>query len=363
MITEQIKFELANKYYICPDCGCLVAECDLITVNNEIVYYCSKCILDHAFKCLECGEWTDIDQLRHDENNDKIEYCEECRLEYYSYCEDCDNYVNNDDINFVESSGTYVCNDCLDNNFVRCDHCREYYRTNSRHIWASDTNQTICQNCCENYFVCDCCDEIYHMDNYGDDNRCQDCRDNDNHSSYIHDYSYKPDPLFFGVETITDIFKGFELEIDNISNKHDLAEELSKFKEIYLKNDGSLSDNGVEIVSHPMTLKYIKESFKLNDILNICKKYDARSHEAGNCGLHIHLNRDYFKNYELSATKILYLFEKFWPEIEKFSRRKDFGYCHKNRFNTEQDIKPNEIRKVREKTVKMDDIKPSIYVH
>ena len=46
------------------------------------------------------------------------------------------------------------------------------------------------------------------------------------------------------------------------------------------------------------------------------------SHDAGTCGLHIHLDRKFFGNKEDSSiAKLLYLFEKFRPEIMTFSRR------------------------------------------
>ena len=49
------------------------------------------------------------------------------------------------------------------------------------------------------------------------------------------------------------------------------------------------------------------------------------SHQAGTCGLHIHVNRDAFGNTEglqdVRIARILYFFEKNWEELLKFSRR------------------------------------------
>lgn len=50
-----------------------------------------------------------------------------------------------------------------------------------------------------------------------------------------------------------------------------------------------------------------------------------RSHQARTCGLHIHVNRTAFGEYEASQdaciARILYFFEKLWDELLKFSRR------------------------------------------
>ena len=49
------------------------------------------------------------------------------------------------------------------------------------------------------------------------------------------------------------------------------------------------------------------------------------SHQAGTCGLHVHINRnslgDSYETQECTIAKILYFYEKFWDEILRFSRR------------------------------------------
>ena len=47
-----------------------------------------------------------------------------------------------------------------------------------------------------------------------------------------------------------------------------------------------------------------------------------KSHDVGTCGLHCHLDRLFFgKKEDSSIAKMLYLFEKFRPELMRFSRR------------------------------------------
>lgn len=49
------------------------------------------------------------------------------------------------------------------------------------------------------------------------------------------------------------------------------------------------------------------------------------SHQAGTCGLHVHVNRTAFgateAEQDASIARVLYFFEKFWNELLKFSRR------------------------------------------
>ena len=88
--------------------------------------------------------------------------------------------------------------------------------------------------------------------------------------------------------------------------------------------DGSL-DDGIEIVSHPMTLDYHRNEMNWRDVLAKAVDLGYTSHNAGSCGLHIHCSRDFFgsdtEEQEISVGRIIYLTERFWNELVKFSRR------------------------------------------
>lgn len=100
-------------------------------------------------------------------------------------------------------------------------------------------------------------DNAYHLDGY---DYCRECYDEEcGKSQYIHEYGYKPEPVFYGD---SNRYFGVELEIDGAGKDDDYAEELLNIgnesgEHIYIKSDGSLND-GMEIVSHPMTLDYHK---------------------------------------------------------------------------------------------------------
>lgn len=122
---------------------------------------------------------------------------------------------------------------------------------------------------------------------------------------------------------------GVELEIDDGGESSSNAKELlsianRSYEHIYCKHDGSLEE-GFEIVTHPMTLDYHREGMTWADILHKAVAMGYKSHQAGTCGLHVHVNRNAFGStedeQEACIARILYFFEKHWEELLKFSRR------------------------------------------
>ena len=164
-----------------------------------------------------------------------------------------------------EEGGTWVddqflCQECVDEHCTTCDHCGET-------IWANDTVQddsiTLCPTCYDDYYHrCECCGRIIHDNNtnwQGDMPYCDSCYDEFNDE--IEEYSYKPDPVFYGDGNR---YLGVELEVDCGGKDDDNASKLKEIansihEHIYIKSDGSI-DDGFEIVSHPMTLDYHKIS-------------------------------------------------------------------------------------------------------
>jgi len=74
-------------------------------------------------------------------------------------------------------------------------------------------------------------------------------------------------------------------------------------------------------------------------------KHKYRSHDTTTCGMHVHINRDYFGTDKLSQdlciSKVLYLFEKYWDKVELIARRKSNGYAR--RFRLEEDETPIDL--------------------
>jgi hypothetical protein len=159
---------------------------------------------------------------------------------------------------------------------------------------VQDRDGGYCDDCIGNANYCENCDE-YNMDG------C-DCEPDAN---IIHDYSYRPDPVFHGTTNDDRLFFGIEIEVENparhgYGHKVEAAEyaqaHLEPIDLAYLKNDGSLS-NGFEIVTHPMTHDfYMNEAPELwNTLEHLRTNMEMRSWSTQTCGLHIHISRTGFK--------------------------------------------------------------------
>lgn len=249
-------------------------------------------------------------------------------MEEKIYCSHCGSFIDTDD--YEEFNGEILCSDCIDNFTSICDCCGE-------RIWSEDTYgdeyTILCGHCHDNHYTrCASCDSLihnddaYYLDGYS---YCRECYDEERDKCYhIHDYSYKPEPIFYGDSKR---YFGVELEIDGAGKDDEYAEELldiANMREdhIYIKTDGSL-DDGMEIVSHPMSLAYHKD-FCWEDIMHHAVRLGYRSHQTSTCGLHIHVNRDSLginrEEQDEVISRILYFVEHHWNEMLKFSRRSEY---------------------------------------
>jgi len=161
---------------------------------------------------------------------------------------------------------------------------------------------------------------------------------------YIADYNYIPNKFnFLRVDNEEELFLGVELEIDCGGTSDDNAKKvvdiLGKDK-VYCKRDGSLQ-NGFEIVSHPCTYEYHK-TMPYELLFEELTKLGYKSHDIGTCGMHVHINRDYFGKDKLSQDlnigKLLYLFEKFWDKIVLIARRGSNQYAQRFYLNDNETI-------------------------
>ncbi len=196
-------------------------------------------------------------------------------------------------------------------------------------VVGGDDERPLCEHCYDTLYTnCDCCGRLILQENeyYDDDtnrtlcNRCV-------KEGHIYNYSYKPSPIFQGDSQ--DLFIGVELELDDGGCSNSNARILTKLANekgahIYIKTDGSL-DEGFEIVTHPMTLKYHMEVMPWKELTKEALHLGDRSHKAGTCGLHCHVNRTYFgctcEEQEWNIGKVLFLVEKYWEELLRFSSR------------------------------------------
>ncbi len=230
----------------------------------------------------------------------------------------------------MEFDGQLLCPVCLEHETTVCSRCGE-------RIWnddnAGDGDTPLCQSCYDRFYTaCAHCgrvileDDAYYEDDERDDPLCWRCYSRAQEDKQIHDYYYKPEPVFYGEGSR---YFGVELEIDgageNSRNACQLMRLANRGRElIYCKHDGSLAD-GFEIVTHPMTLDFHRDKMPWMEVAGKAVSMGYTSHQAGTCGLHVHVNRTAFGVTEVTQdaciARILYFVEKHWEELLKFSRR------------------------------------------
>ena len=220
-----------------------------------------------------------------------------------------------------------VCSECEENECSTCKCCGDLIYNSD--IYGQDYDRCLCESCIHEYYVhCDECDDLMHRDDvyeYDDSYYCSQCYHEKTH--VIRQYSYKPEPIFYGKGKP---FLGVELEIDSGGKDSDNAREILDIansdnkKHIYIKSDSSI-DDGMEIVTHPMTLDYHLNSLNWEGILRAAVRMGYCSHQTSTCGLHVHVNRDSLGEDETeqdeTISRILYFVEHHWLELVKFSRR------------------------------------------
>lgn len=243
-------------------------------------------------------------------------------------CVCCGCVLENDyDVYYVFDN--VLCEDCYNDETRECDCCGERIWNNED---EGDDNITLCRDCLtDHYCTCHECGNLIHNEDafYESDDSdypyCGRCF-NELKNKVIHSYNYKPDPMFYGSD---DLYMGVELEIDNGGECNNNAEKLydiaNEDKEhIYIKRDGSIND-GMEIVTHPMSLDYHKNNMPWEELMQKAVNLEYRSHQTSTCGLHVHVNRAFFSSSRAEQdeciSRVLFIIERFWEEMLLFSRR------------------------------------------
>ena len=297
--------------------------------------------------CAECGCIIEDDDDWY-EFEGKI-YCEDCNDELFGICAECGEKFYRDDLNYIESYDHCVCDDCYRDCYSECVNCGELVRDNEMY---DSVDGSICEYCADyNYTCCDECGERVHNDyiHYDEDDGgyyCDECYEQ-RPEKVIHNYhhSHNNETKFYGgIDNGTTLFMGIELEVDEGDDRDDTAKEMYDCMPdgfITMENDGSL-DCGFENITQPATLEYhtsIRNNYE--DMFQIAKDNGFRSHNTSTCGYHIHFNRTFFEDKEDECiAKLLYLVEKFWDELVKFSRR---NYENLDRWAKKYDKTPDEV--------------------
>lgn len=275
-------------------------------------------------KCSQCGEYFYTKDLHRDKDGNY--YCDSCvAANSWEVCSDCGEILHSaNEYVYVNENLTdekIVCKDCINSgSYFKCSDCGGYFT--SSHLTLNGYGVSICPNCASGWTTCHECDMPIRIQ---DDNfYCGSyfCARHNPERIAIHNYSFKPNPIFYGDG---DLYMGVELEIDRGEGSVTTASEI-KTKQIYCKHDGSLGGEGIEIVTHPCTLGYHINELGWDRVIETALRNDYESHNAGTCGLHVHVNRTFFgddpESQEINISKVVILVQRFWEQIVVFSRRR-----------------------------------------
>lgn len=194
-----------------------------------------------------------------------------------------------------------VCYDCYHRLYISCSRC-------GRSVERSHAISGMCEHCGLRHYITG-----YHKS--------------------------QPTIEFFGDNHNNAVpYLGIELEVayggrnDSITEK--ILPLINKEKLFMYCSDDSSIDDGFENITQPATFEYhlsIKNNYKA--VFDTLRKYDYASHDTPCCGLHVHINRNFFpKNTETECLiRLTTMFVNFWDELVVFSRRihKKMKYCKK----------------------------------
>lgn len=238
-------------------------------------------------------------------------------------CEYCGQEIDENEAGYYD--GKILCESCWNEHIITCCCCGEPFEKGDKELTEISEGFYVCPRCEDKYAKCDECgnfhakNEMWYLDGKY---ICRDC--GAGCLEGIEPYSHKPTPIFYGDSG--GVYMGVELEIDKGGEVDENANAIRRIANkkgavrLYTKHDGSI-DEGFEIVSHPMTLEYHKETMPWKEILNKAKSMGYMSHKTKTCGLHIHVGRAGLGEEDATIGRIVYFFENFWNELVKFSRR------------------------------------------
>jgi len=310
---------------------CSICEIELEPDDNGLDtpdgLLCAACFGEHWCTCEDCGE---VIRKEDAQEVNSATMCESCADEYYT-CEDCGRSFREHDGEWIARYDIFVCDACIRRGFTRCDDCGAVTRDNE--IIHTYSGGDICPDCCEgDYYICDDCGGAVHTNDTTHTASyvyCPDCTPEDEDNEEVNSYGYKPEPICRKCkpEQARDLcYLGVELEMECTNGVGRVIDALAPYRKDgngevwYYKSDGSLSDNGVELVTHPVTLAYHTLEVDWKGALEAAAKVGARSHDTDTCGLHVHVSRAPFP--QAALIKLAAFVHAHPQELGKLARRR-----------------------------------------
>lgn len=346
-----------NWYKKCPHCGQIVPEDEMRTVTIErsqrvrpegARYYqveetmCSHCLDSEEFVVLDAQSEADTPEYLYRNNENTIS----CFDEY-------------DETNGVYTAHWYngqhfssygYPNYQLDDNGEELveipDEERQRYEyrfiefVDYQGTYASILRTTL--EACPTMQRCSQCGEWRHVSEL-ENGLCRRCA---NPRIQIHSYHCWPETVKFkkseNDSEDEQMFFGIEIETNgSTENKRFVA----PYQDIWhLEKDSSIGRNGFEMITQPMTFKFIQENFeRIKTMFESLSEAGQISHETSSCGFHIHVSKAAFDG-ERAINRAVAIVHGLKLEMEKFGRRRNGSYY---RFtNLPKDFSKNDFNRI-----------------
>jgi len=218
----------------------------------------------------------------------------------YWKCRNCSHWYH-DNYDCYEIDGDVWCQDCYENDSSSCEQCGYETHHDNTH---SNMNGIYCESCWD--------DRRSGLLSYCDNPqiRFYDC----DGKGLVETQAQKDGVPYYGVE--------LEVEAHG-SDKYELADSISNYggyhKYLWCKEDGSLSEDGFEICTQPLTF----EAWQKFDIADAVFKHrgEIKSYQTTTCGIHIHINRSAFS--DIHVLKFMTFIHEYKKMTHFMSQRKN----------------------------------------
>lgn len=131
--------------------------------RNSNGLYCCDCDED-ALVCDDCGRRCQETFTVNGSDGIERYVCYDCRECHYGRCDECGGYYPDDDDVFQYVDRQNICVHCLEEYYEECEECGEYFRREAMLSVVYDSSGAsvwVCENCvANNYEVCPHCDEF-----------------------------------------------------------------------------------------------------------------------------------------------------------------------------------------------------------
>lgn len=272
----------------CHDCGTVLSQEDTQRVNGKNM--CEACAdeyrtCQHGSCTTECR----AEDMYRTTDSDYI--CERCAGRYYTYSGIEEVYVPDDDVATSEDSGEHVSIGYARENWYYCE---------ATYSWYADGDNAPSS-------------ESGGLLDYGErvERHCE--RDSQ---------ALAAGALMFGVE--------LEMEPTGGNEQSDVTSALSgPITERYiLKSDGSLND-GVELVTVPLTLEQHRAEFDWSGVLKPVRSIAQSGAGTTRCGMHVHINKRALSPLQIGKMLVFLNADSMDEHITRIAQRGSVGFCAK----------------------------------